>query len=238
MKAIFSLLFLATFTYAAPPGLTTANMTAVIVEEIAKLAKNDKAFVCSRSCLAGAVNNYLILQSTPNNPASKQDLEKLFEQQCNAYKNGKTCVDSCPDGDLKSFLEELAEPYEFNCVENYEESKSNYEKTTQILVENVLPCAKQCGRNLTTPSSLLEFVSEYSRLTTKDAKKLCQFSECSVECLADRMEEAKLPEMAFNFMEYTKAQMRAITAFFLRQGGFTKEVLPAECQWYYENPEM
>jgi len=240
MKVIAILLCLAVSIYASPtPAIPSADdMAREIIIEISDVATVDETFPCSYECFADTVFGWASAYPPSSTPKVETNatnkMAETFERQCNVYKKGDTCLNKCPDGDLKTLLEKMSEPLNYMCKEQFEEIKKNMIEVVEILQKSTLTCVRQCS-NITTGTSgamFDRFPPLFPPITEAEAKKACEFQQCFVQCNADQFKEAKHPDWAIKYSEYTKAQMRSITSFYLRRGGWTIDMVPKECKWY------
>jgi len=197
-----------------------------IVDPITSLAKvKDASYECSRSCLVAAVKQVL-------RPSS--DLKKLQNQKggallilkslCDVYANGKECLNSCPNGELKEILEGLSSPLNYAC-DNFDRIKHSLNAIPETMNFNFSTCEK-CGDK--DPLNIALFSPQY----VKDAKKKCENKKCYVECVNQLLSEGGFEEAAKMNSELTKRVMTVIVGTNVILNDLV--TIPEACQWFFE----
>jgi len=239
MKVIAILLCFAVSVFASPtPTFPVDDMARQIIEEISNVATKDPTLLCSYECLSDTVFDWASAYPPSSNPKVETNatnkMVETFERQCNVYKKGDTCLNNCPDGDLKTLLEKMSEMLNYMCKEQFEEIMKNLVEAWAIFEKGVPTCARQCSSITarTIGAMFGRFPPLFPPITEAEAIKICELSECSVQCSADQFKEAKHPEWGIIYSEIMKAHMRGVTSFYLRRGGWTVDMVPKQCQWY------
>jgi len=227
---IFSLALVAT----CKPWLPE-DIIQITINEVSQLsnAQNDPSYTCLLSyfptILTKGINIFW-----KNPPSGDTQEERTFNQlkdTCNVYKEGIDLLKTCPDGQLKTILNELTVPFEKLCI--IVESKES-EKVLQRMILTIPKyfrnCVDKCIDDYT--SNLFDNIFPIPHYNKEDAGKICKSAQCEVDCLivSGGFSTEPISEEAFLTYMLTLEMIQAFTNFYMRRDHLSKVDVPRECQ--------